>query len=60
MDVKKKPEDYMYDSSDADWSDNKLSDYWKRVDAELDRRLGFKPPKKSFLEKLGSLVKRKK
>ena len=32
----------MYDSSDCDWSDDKISDYWKKIEVELDKRLGFK------------------
>ena len=60
MDVKKKPEDYMYDSSECEWDDKNVSDYWKSLMDDLDKDLGLKPAKKSFLDKVRSAIKRKK
>lgn len=51
MKPKNKPEDYMYDSSDAEWSDETMSDYWKSIDVELDKRLGFKKEAKIYKKK---------
>ena len=40
MDIKnKKTEDFMYDSSDAEWSEDSTSDYWKRVEKDVFRML---------------------
>ena len=37
MDVRnKKPEDFMYDCEDVEWTDENTSDYWKELDKELD------------------------
>ena len=42
MDLKnKKPEDFMYDSSDTEWSEESTSDYWKRIEANVVKKLGL-------------------
>lgn len=41
MDVKKKkPEDFMYDVSDAEWTEESTSGYWKEVEKEVLKKLG--------------------
>ena len=32
----KKPENFMYDCEDIEWTEKNTSDYWKQLDKELD------------------------